>query len=289
MRLCGKIERRLKKHLTASKDNNKPQRESRQSIELATLEAAFAQLGLAPGDSVLVHSGISNLGKVIGGPPAVFELIQKTVGDQGNVLYPVFPFGGLMYEHLRFNPGFDARTSPSKMGALTEYALKVGGRRSIHPTHSVLAFGDQSEAFVAEHHLCATPFADQSPYARLVETSGKILLLGVGLNSTTSFHRVEDRLGAEFPVKVYLDQVFCVPCLGADGLEYQVTTPAHDPFVSRVRDCDLFRDIFLETGVLREVPVGSGKIGIIDAKAMEECLETSCQRDRLTIYGKIWG
>jgi len=292
IRLCNKVERRLRRYLQAPNElNKKPaQRENRPTIDLATLAAALDKLGLVSGDSVLVHSGISNLGKVAGGPRAIFDLIQETVGSQGNVLYPVFPFGGLMYDHLRSNSTFDARTAPSKMGALTEYALKIpGGRRSLHPSHSVLAFGNRSNDFVAEHHLCSTPFADKSPFARLVEASGKILLLGVGLNSTTSFHRIEDRLGVDFPVRVYLDEVFNISCIDSDGQEYKVSTMAHDPFISRVRNCQLFRNIFLQAGILHEVAVGNGSIGIIDARAMEECLEQFCRRDRFTIYGKIWG
>src|SRR5262249_11947058 len=153
---------------------------------------------------------------------------------------PVFPFDTLMFDYLLSSPIFDVRTTPTKMGALSEYALKTGeGQRSIHPTHSVLAFGENSSAYVSGHHLCPAPFTDQSPYAHLVETRGKILLIGVGLNSTTSFHRTEDRLGERFPVNVYRPEVFTVECVDADGRTLQVKTKAHDPFISRIRDCEL--------------------------------------------------
>jgi aminoglycoside 3-N-acetyltransferase len=290
MRLCDKVERRLLRHFNTKRDAVKPQKEVRHRIDLNTLKAALDKLGLSSGDSVLVHSGISNLGKVIGGPRLVFDLIQEMVGSHGNVLYPVFPFGGLMYEHLCSNPAFDAKTSASKMGALSEYALNVpGGQRSIHPTHSVLAFGEQRHLFVGEHHLCETPFADKSPFARLVDISGKILLIGVGLNSTTSFHRVEDRMGIEFPVRVYLDEIFSIQCVDTEGREHQVKTLAHDPFVSRVRDGNLYRNILLEKGILRELTVGNGIIAIIDARALDECLEDLCRNKHFTVYGKIWG
>jgi hypothetical protein len=69
----------------------------------------------------------------------------------------------------------------------------------------------------------------------------------------------------------------------------EVQTPAHDPFVSRVRDCDLVRQDFLQTGVLRELPVGDGVVGIIRARGMDRLLEALWRTRRLTIYGRIWG
>lgn len=291
-RLTGKFSRRIKLYLPATQQSSisLSAQQTRPIIEKETLASAFSTLGLKLGDSVMVHSGISNLGKVAGGPKSVFDLIQDTIGPTGNVLYPVFPFGGLMYNYLRSNPSFDVIGSPSKMGAVTEYALKISanGHRSIHPTHSILAFGNDAADFVKDHHNCQMPFADLSPYSHLVNVSGKILLIGVGLNSTTSFHRTEDRLGGKFPVKVYADQEFLINCAGNDGREYQVRTLAHDPFISRVRDCNLVKNIFLEQGILQEVPVGNGIISILDARGMDQCLESLCQHG-FTIYGKIWG
>lgn len=290
-RIYEKVRRRARKVFSRGvpKDSS-TRRESRSLVDAATLNAAMNALGLSRGDAVMVHSGISNLGKVAGGPRVLFELIRDRVGENGHVLYPVFPFASLMAEYLKSNPTFDARTAPSKMGALTDYALKSpGGLRSVHPTHSVLAFGPHSAEFVSEHHLCLTPFADQSPFGRLVDFNGKILIIGVGLNSTTSFHRTEDRLGERFPVRVYLPELFRIPCVDAQGLRCEVITQAHDPFISRIRDCDLVRSEFLRTGVLREVPVGDGVVGIIDSRAMDQILEVLWRTRRKTIYGKVWG
>jgi aminoglycoside 3-N-acetyltransferase len=182
------------------------------------------------------------------------------------------------------------RTAPTRMGWLTEHALmSPGGSRSVHPTHSVLAFGPRSADFVKDHHLCLTPFADRSPYARLVDFGGKILLIGVGLSGMTSFHRTEDRLGERFPVRVYRPEVFRVRCVDAAGRSREVSTLAHDPFISRIRDCDLMREEFLKSGVLREVSVGDGVVGMIDARAMDDLLEDLCRNRSQCIYGRIWG
>jgi aminoglycoside 3-N-acetyltransferase len=288
-RFYGKLERRARRAV-GRKAAEDPRGSERVTVSMEELRAALRDLEIAPGDTVLVHSGISHLGKIIGGPRAVFEAIQAAVGDRGHVLYPVFPFDSLMYTYLASQPTFDVRTAPTRMGAVTAYAQKVaGGRRSVHPTHSVLGFGPNAGEFVDAHHLCSTPFADRSPFARLVDVRGKILLLGVGLNSTTSFHRTEDRLGDSFPVKVYRPEAFTIACVNNDGDTVHVTTPAHDPFVSRARDCDLVRPDFVEKGVIKEVNVGTGRAAAIDAVRMDELLEALLKQRRRTIYGRIWG
>ena len=275
---------------TARQSNRSKPQTPRATVDMATLQTALETLGLSRGDTLLVHSGISHLGKVAGGPRAIFDLIRTCIGNNGHVLYPVFPFDSLMYTYLMSNPVFDIRTAPSKMGALTAYSLGIpDGHRSLHPTHSVIAFGPRGADFVDQHHSCDTPFAETSPFARLVEAGGKILLIGVGLNSTTSFHRTEDRLGNRFPVRVYLDEVFEVTCIDANGLPSRVTTRSHDPFISQVRDCDLVRADLLRAGVLREQNVGNGAVGLIDAAGMDKLIEELWRSRGLTIYGKLWG
>lgn len=290
-RLAKRLVNRLRRLIPAAPpDSSGPRRASRTVVSMDTLREAVTALGIGPADSVLVHSGISNLGKVVGGPKGTFELIRDCVGSAGHVLYPAFPFDSLMYEYLRHGPEFDVRSAPSRMGALTQYALTAAdGMRSVHPTHSILAFGPRRDNFVGEHHLCESPFADRSPFGRLVEAGGKILLLGVGLNSTTSFHRIEDRLGDQFPVRVYVPTLFRVPCIDAHGAPLEVSTPAHDPFISRLRDCDIVHAELLRSGALRELQVGDGSVAVIDAAAMEATLERLLRDQGLTIYGKLWG
>jgi aminoglycoside 3-N-acetyltransferase len=290
-RFYGNVRRRVLNMISRDRvENSQHHGEPRAMVYTVTLRAAMDSLGLSDGDVVMVHSGISHLGKVVGGSRAVFELIRERVGDRGHVLYPVYPFNSLMYSYLKSNPTFDVRTAPSKMGALSQYALNSpGGLRSVHPTHSVLAFGPRSAEFVRDHHLCLTPFAGQSPFARLVDFRGKILLIGVGTNSLTSVHRTEDRLGERFPIKVYRPEVFRIRCVDAQGLNCEVSTQAHDPFISRIRGSNVVREEGLKAGILREVPVGNGVIGIIDSRLMDQLLEDLCRSRSETIYGKVWG
>ena len=87
-RLTGKFSRRIKLYLPATQQSSisLSAQQTRPIIEKETLASAFSTLGLKLGDSVMVHSGISNLGKVAGGPKSVFDLIQDTIGPTGKVL-----------------------------------------------------------------------------------------------------------------------------------------------------------------------------------------------------------
>jgi aminoglycoside 3-N-acetyltransferase len=63
--------------------------------------------------------------------------------------------------------------------------------RSLHPTHSVAACGPLAAELIAGHELATTPCGRGTPYARLLDADGQVLLLGVGLESNTVYHTVE--------------------------------------------------------------------------------------------------
>jgi aminoglycoside 3-N-acetyltransferase len=67
--------------------------------------------------------------------------------------------------------------------------------RSLHPTHSVAALGHRAREFCAGHESDDSPCSPTSPYGRLLESGGKILLLGVDLTRCTFIHCLEEIAG----------------------------------------------------------------------------------------------
>jgi aminoglycoside 3-N-acetyltransferase len=257
---------------------------------MQTVNAALDLLGVKNDDILLVHSGISNLGKVEGGAKSLLTLIREKVGGNGTLLFPAFPITSTMFELLSSGYTFNSLKTPSRMGTLTEVALNVEGRyRSIHPSHSVVAIGAKGAEFVADHHLSRHPFDEKSPFWKLTKHNGKILLVGVGLNSVTSFHVIEDVMGDRFPVKIYLDKLFDCMCLDDDGNQLLVRTLCHDPNVSKVRNCERVRKYLLDEKVMQIVKVGEGEISLIDAQGLLRCLDRLWQQNNMTIYGKLFG
>lgn len=92
------------------------------------------------------------------------------------------------------NPYFSELNTPSNTGAMTEvFRLNYAKKRSLHPTHSVAGFGADLDYFLGSHHLDSTPCGAGSPFSRLIESDGQILLMGIGMDCCTMIHQIEEQ------------------------------------------------------------------------------------------------
>ena len=158
------------------------------SFSRADIAAGLRRLGLGEGDLVYVHSSLSSLGWVEGGPHAVVEAFLDVIGSQGTLMVPTFTFSG--------TDTFDVRNTPSKTGAITEAIRRhPGAVRSWHPTHAPCAVGPLAEWLVAEHILCG-PLDIGSPEDRMAKLGGWILLLGVDHRVNSTVHVGEAYAGS---------------------------------------------------------------------------------------------
>lgn len=169
---------------------------------------ALANLGVRGGDLLVVHSSLSNLGWVVGGPQAVLGALLGAVGPTGTLTMPGHSGGlsepsnwenpavpGSWWETIRAEmPAFDPRLTPLReMGAVAEAFHRMPGTlRSNHPTVSHLARGPLAERITTGHSI-AFGFGEGSPLARLYELRAKIVLIGVDHDNNTSLHLAENR------------------------------------------------------------------------------------------------
>ena len=89
----------------------------------------------------------------------------------------------------------DVRTTPCArwVGQIPEAArCRPEALRSLHPTHSISAIGPAAERYTAGHEQSASPCDERSPYSRLIQEGGSILLLGCDHESDTSLHCLEE-------------------------------------------------------------------------------------------------
>ncbi len=177
-------------------------------ITVAQILSDLKKLGLAAGDTVLVHSSLSSLGWVAGGEQAVVEALLQAVLPSGTLVMPTHsshlteprlwqnpPVPESFWEIIRAEtPAYNPYLTPTcGMGAIVNCFLRVPGVfRSSHPTHSFAAFGDKAAQIISSHSL-EDGMGENSPLARLVELNAKILLLGVGFESCTMLHLAEVR------------------------------------------------------------------------------------------------
>ena len=161
-----------------------------------SLVGDLRRLGLAPGDTVLVHASLRAVGPVPGGAATVVRALLDVLGPRGTlaaytctpgVSSPRLPSG----EMVPFHP---LRTPSRGVGVLPEVVRKwPGAARSRHPHTSFAAIGAHRDVVVDGHALDCL-LGERSPLARLEELGAKILLLGVGYGVCTAFHLAEYRL-----------------------------------------------------------------------------------------------
>ncbi len=153
------------------------------TVKKTDIIAGLKRLGLAGGDHVMVHASLSSFGSVAGGAETVIDAILKIVGPDGTVVVPAFESADEV---------FDAKKSKTPLGAVPQaFWKRKGAVRSPHPLASVAAIGAKAEWLVKNHVEAKTAHGKGTPYHKLYELGGKILLLGVDLDRCTFLHTVE--------------------------------------------------------------------------------------------------
>lgn len=184
----------------------------------ADLKGALLDVGVAPGDVLMVHSGFDRFLGFQGGPVDVIRTLQEVVGAGGTLMMPTIPFRGTAIEYALSDPVFDARHTVSRMGLITEmFRRSPGVVRSIHPTHSVAVWGSKADAIIAGHERAETPCGRLTPYGRLLEHDGKILMAGVPASTMTFCYFVAEELEPRLGLPVLTREKYPMRWKDRDG------------------------------------------------------------------------
>lgn len=156
---------------------------------------AARELGIVPGDVVLIHSSFKSLGEVENGADTVINGFMDAIGGEGTLVFPTLCQED--WKHVYENWHMDAK---SDVGYLTNYFRKLpGAMRSDQATHSVAAMGKDAEYITQTHGQSGlrngifgdTPFAVDSPWEKMYEKNAKIVFLGVNMYKCTFRHYTE--------------------------------------------------------------------------------------------------
>lgn len=259
----------------------------KQSAEVITVERLIHDLqkiGLRQNDAVLVHCSLSKIGYVENGPATIIDAIEKVIGENGTLLMPSFPAKGRNKDYLESNPVFDVRNTASQMSAVTEYFRTLPNvKRSFHPTDSVCARGKLAAWITESHFGQLTPYNASSPFRKLCQCNGKILMLGTTLNGAcTNLHTLEDAVDFKYPV--YDEKIFDVDMIDENGNHHRMKTKVHNPVYSSKRNNDELKPLFEKEGVLVNGKIGEADSMLIDANRLLEVMIKYYYSDGVTMY-----
>ena len=257
--------------------------------------AGLAKLGIAKGDAVFIHSSLKSLGYVEGGAATVVQALQEAVGPQGTLVLPTYymPGGSIRGTCEMKDYVFDVRKHGTNMGRLPEAFLASAGiSRSVHPTHSVSAWGRHAAYLTEAHHRAPSVFGEGSPWQRFVGLdNAKVLGLGISMGPVTFYHVLEDAMGDAFPVPVWGEETFRLPCIDQAGQRSEVPLRPFDPELAQRRiDHRSREDLrayfmaeFKRAGLLHSGQVGEAPSWWIPAQGFFDHLQRLAG-ENLTIY-----
>ena len=160
-----------------------------------------------------VHASVKAIVWIVGGPDVVIQALLEVLGREGTLMmlasWEDSPWGAphkfaewpeeWQRAYLEEFPPFDSVTSRAhrKWSILTEYLRKWSGAcRSNNPEASCVAVGAKAK-WLTENHPLQYGYGPGSPFAKLCEANGKVLLPARGvlarlekLNHTSLMRRI---------------------------------------------------------------------------------------------------
>ena len=134
----------------------------------ADLKHDLAAMGLTGNETILIHSSMKSIGPVEGGADTVLDAWMEFFAE-GLLLLPTHTWRFINEE----NRVFDVRRSPCCVGILPElFRQRPGVVRSLHPTHSMAAYGKGAAAYLEGELDANTPCTPGGCYDRLRAAHG---------------------------------------------------------------------------------------------------------------------
>lgn len=224
--------------------------------------------GIKPTDTVLVHTSMRALGGVIGGCDGLIDAFKGYLTD-GLFIVPTHTWANVGKDC----PVYDVKTTVPCIGALpTVAAFRADGVRSLHPTHSVAAFGKRAAQFVKGEEKATSPAPVNGVWSRLYDEDAKILLLGVGLNRNTYIHAVDEMID----LKGRLQDPIPLTVIGYEGERYELSFRKH--WHTGSENFENYRAAFEALGVMTNARLGEATVGIVNARKCAEVVKMLWER-----------
>lgn len=229
------------------------------------LQNQLKDMSLRPDDTILIHSSMKAIGETEGGADTVLDALMDYFSE-GLLLLPTHTWAQMGEDYRVFDPVRE----DACVGILPNlFRKRPGVLRSLHPTHSMAAFGAGAEEYIAGEEENNTPCTPGGCYDRLKDRNGRILLVGVTHARNTFIHGVEEVLNVpnrltEKPVEFYT--------VMPDGSRKKIYMRRHYNAVQPAISEDFVKltQAFYDTGAARQATFGSAECILCDARGIFE-------------------
>jgi aminoglycoside 3-N-acetyltransferase len=231
--------------------------------------------GVQSGDVVMVHSSWMPGNGFLGKPLDMINGLKDVIGPDG-----LLSMVSMTYQNesskqfLSRGVPMNVRRSASKMGLLTEVFRRGGNvKRSLSPTHPILAWGDRAEEFLAGHERTVYSFGKDSPFGKLLAAHGKILCIDAPFSTITFTHFLEDRIRDTLVFPLYDDQPVNGLVIDHDGNELTVPTYVLSEQANRLRREERLLAVLDREGIIKRWKIGNTRMLLIDCQEMTACVD----------------
>ena len=227
------------------------------------LKQQIKDMGITSEDTVVIHTSYKSIGEVEGGIDGFIDAFKEYLSE-GLFIIPTHTWGVVTKE----NPIYDVRSAIPCIGAVPKVAaFRKDGIRSLHPTHSVWVTGKKAKEFILGEELATTPAPLGGCWSRLDSLGAKILLIGVGNNSNTFIHAVDEKANLDDRLA---QTSWDVTIIDHDGRKITHSYRNHGKTGSE--NFDNYEKMFIEKGVQTFGKLGESQVKICDAKKCSEVL-----------------
>jgi len=227
----------------------------RRTLTLSEFEALLFTLGVRKDAVVFLHSSLDAIARRVPGlsPIRLIRILQNLLTESGALLMPAFPFTGRQARYADRVHIFDVQRTPSQTGLVTEVFRRLPGvSRSLHPTHSVAAWGRCGRELVATHHMGGA-FGPNSPIYKLRDVNGLVIGIGTRFRESFTIMHVPEEIHPKAQARLFESKVRSMTIVnGGSRMEY--TFRALRPDVRR--NYARVERILEQEGVLRNITVG---------------------------------
>ena len=171
-----------------------------------TLMANLSAIGINPAGTLKIHISCKAVGEVDGRGDTILDALMEYM-KPGLLVIPSHTWDNVN----KTNPVMDVLYTPTCVGVLTElFRKREGAVRSLHPTHSVAAYGKDAQAFVAGEEKLTTPCGEGGTCYKLWERDAQILMIGIPFTNNTFIHGIEEWDKAEGSIAKEVSDLYVI-------------------------------------------------------------------------------